>query len=231
MTPAACRRFWCQVCGCDRLMMRNVSGRTKTIRSRIGSRGMVITSMMTRSSSTSAMPPRDPAGARSTDSVSSTRSPIANSSIVAIPSSVELGVSGYQPRCCLFIRVVPRCENWSGSSVDDYVDKDTVTDGDPGAMDFRNWRHRDGLSNAVPYLICILDLYVKNTFPFRSVPIRSKYPLQLDSLVPNTRSSGKGLSNSRRPGHGGDARKQRRVGVRLRSILCTGNHTEVGRAL
>jgi len=218
-----------QSCGWALLMMRSDSGRMKTIRSRIGSRGRVITSTITRSSSTSAMPPRDPAGARSTDSVSSTKSPIATSSIVAIPSSVELGVGGDQSRCCPFPRVVPCGENWSGSPVDGHVDEDAIADSDTGAMDFCNWRHRHGLSNAIPYLLRITGINMKNTPPFQSMPIRSKDPLQLVFLVPKTRSTGKRRSDSWWPLHAADARGRGRTCVQHRSILRGGNHTKVGR--
>ena len=229
MTPGYRRRLRSQVCGWDFSMMRSVSGRTKTIRSRIGSKGIVITSTMTRSSSTSAMPPRDPAGARSTDSVNSTRSPIAMSSIVAIPSSVELGVGGDQSRCCPFIRVVPCGENWSRSPVDSHIDEDAIADRDPGAMDFCNWRHRYGLSNAIPYLIRIIGIDVKNTPPFRSMSIGSKDPRQLDFLVPKIRSTWKRRPASWWPLHTADARERRRTCVQHRSILRVSNHTKVGR--
>jgi hypothetical protein len=122
---------------------------------------------------------------------------------------------------------VPRGENGSGSPIEGYVDEDAVTDRDPGAMDIRNWRQWHGLRDAVPYLIRILDLCVENTSPLGSMSIRSKYPLQLNSLVPNARRKGERFSNSRWPGHNPDARKRRRTCVLLRSILRIGNHTKV----
>jgi hypothetical protein len=51
---------------------------------------------------------------------------------------------------------------------------------------------------------------------------------QLGLRAPGALGSGKRLSNSRWPGHGGDARKRRRACVSLRSILRVGNHTKVG---
>jgi|GEM_PF-4174699 len=219
-----------QVCGCACSMMRSVSGRTKTIRSRIGSKGIVITSTMTKSSRTSAMQPRDSAGARSTASVNSTTSPIATSSIVAIPSSVGLGIGGYQPRRRTFVRVVPCGENRGESPIDGYVDKDAIAGGNPFAATARHWRREYGLGNAIPNPLRVLSRNMKNTSPFGSMSFCSKDPLQLDPLVPGVLGAGEGLSDSRWPGHATEARKRRRACVSRRSIFCGGNCVEVGQA-
>jgi hypothetical protein len=232
MTPACHRRLLrSQVCGWAFSMMRNVSGRTKAIRSRIGSRGRVVTSTMTRPSSRrSVTPPRAPAGAGSAGSVNSTMSPIANSSIVAIPPSVELGISGDQSRRRAFIGVMPCGEDWSASTIECEGDKNAIAGSDSHAAQSGNWRPQHNSCDCLPNEVLVTHSDMKDTPPFLGVPLLAEDPLsQLCPFAPGALTSRKKLSNFRRPRHDPDAKERDRMCVRLRSILHAGNRTEVQR--
>lgn len=232
MTPFQWTILGGQACGWACSTTRSVSGCTKTIRSRIGSRGRVMTSTMTIPlSRRSVTPPRAPAGARSAASVSSTTSPIARSSIVATPPSVGLGVGSDQSRRGLCVSVVPCGEDERSSVVDSQHDKDAVARGASLSAQSSDWSPSHRLSDRFPNEFCVLSLNLEDTPPFIGVSFDPKNPIdQLGSRAPGIFGSWKGLSNFWRPGHNADARRRRRACVQHRQILRASSHTKVGRA-
>ena len=203
MPPFRRTIFGGQACGWACSITRSVSGRTKTIRSRIGSSGRVMTSTMTIPlSRRSVTPPRAPSGARSTASVSSTTSPIARSSIVAIPPSVGLGVGSDQTRGGLCVSVVPCSEDGRSSSVDSQHDKDAVARGASLSAQSSDWSPSHSLSDRFPDEFRVLNLNPEDAPPFIGVSFDSKNPIdQLGLRAPGVLGSWKELPNSWRPGH------------------------------
>jgi hypothetical protein len=112
------------------------------------------------------------------------------------------GIRGHQSWCGDLYRVMPRDECQGMATID-------------GKPDFNS------ASCAVGRLANLRDRGLRH----RVV----KDPLQLASFVPDVLSAGKGGSDSRWPGHGGDARKWRHACVRHRSILRVSNHIEAKR--
>ncbi len=229
MTPSPLPAPQTQVWGWARLMMRSISGGTKTIRSRIGSRGSVVISTITVPSlRRSAIPPRAPAGAESAGSLSSTRSPIARSSMVAIPSSVGLGISGDQPRCGAFVLVMPCRKDKSDSVIDPQCEEDAIGDGAALSTQPRDRSLQYGFGNRIPDEITVSRSNVENTPPFIAVPVLAENPVvQLALCAPSVRCTGKAFANSRGPRHCPDARDRNFTRVRLRSIFRSDNQTKL----
>jgi len=219
-----------QVWGCARSMMRSVSGGTMAIRSRIGSRGRVVTSTMTMPSSRrSVTPPRAPAGAGSAGSVNSTMSPIANSSIVAIPSSVELGIGSDQSRRSAFICVVPNRKNRSKSAIDCQGDKNAIAGSGSHTAQPSDRRPQHSSGDRFPNEPLITPSDMEDTPPFLGVSFLPEDPLsQLCRFAPGIFVSWERISNFRRPRHSSDARGRGRTCVSLRSILGVSSQTKVG---
>lgn len=215
-----------------RSITRNVSGSTKTTLSRMGSRGRVMTSTMTLPlSRRSVTPPRAPAGAASTGTVNSTGVPTAKSSIVAISTSVELGIGGDQSRCSARVFVVPRREHRSNTTFDHQLDEDSIAGTDPFSAHLCDWDSEHCLGNPLPYEIRILRLDLKDSPPFGTVPLLPEHPFdELGSNAPGFRSPGKRLSDFWWPRHRPDARDCEFTRVCLRSILRIECHTKPGRA-
>jgi hypothetical protein len=127
-------------------------------------------------------------------------------------------------------RVMPRDECQSMPSIDGKPDFDSASYavGRPANLRDRGPRHR--LGDSPPDSHHLSEINPEHTRPFATMSLFSKDPLQLALFVPDVLSAGKRGSNSGWPGHRTDARRRRRVGVRLKSILRVSNHTEAKRA-
>lgn len=136
-------------------------------------------------------------------------------------------IGSNQPWCCNLDGVVPRNECRRAAVGNHEADYPT------GSAIWRSFsnlfdgcvEHRlcDGCPDALP----VTWPYVEHTCPFRPVATGSEDPLQLGPLVPDTRSTRKRVSSSRRPCHASDARDEDFTCVRLRSILRVDSHPNV----
>ncbi len=201
------------------------------IRSRIGSSGRVVTSTITwLLSRMSVTPPCAPAGAASTDSVSSTMSPTLSSAMATIASIVGLGVCGNQAWCCLCIRVVPCRGDSRGPLIDDQLDEGPTADAGVLFVHSRDESSDYCRGDQAPNEICVFLGYPEDASPFGAMTLLRKDPIgQLDPLTPCVGGAGKRLADLRWPCHTTHAMEQRRTCVRLRSILRVEKHTKGAR--
>lgn len=202
-------------------MTRRAAGDTTTIRSSTGSRGRVVTSTMTRSSSRmSVTPPFAPGGAASTALVSSTVSPTFSSRIAAISSIVGLGIGRHQPWRCSCICVVPCRDDESSSLINSQFKEDFTTYSSVFSTHSSYRRRQNSLRDRIPDKITVLNRYMEDAFPLRSMAILREDPVrQLGVRTPRILCTRKQLSCAGWPLHRGDAMQGDRTYVRPASTL------------
>lgn len=200
------------------------------MRSRTGSRGKVVTSTMTLSSSRmSATPPWAPDGALSAALVSSTRSPTCSSAIAAISPIVGLGVGRNQPWCRVHIRVVPCRYGKSDSFADSKLAKDFTAHSGAGMAKRCHWCGQHTQSDRFPNEIEVVDRHAEDAIPLRSMAVLREDPVgPLLLRAPGILGTRQWIANSWWPVHLDHAMERRRTCVRLRSILRVEIHTEGG---
>jgi hypothetical protein len=227
MTPRCHQARGAQVLACARLMIRSVSGRTVTIRSRIGSSGKVITSTMTcPPSRRPTTPPRAPAEAASAASVNSTTSPISKSCISVTPSIVRLGVGSNQTRSIAFRPVVPSSKNRRGPITNDQVGENSAANSSLLPTELYDRSKDHSFNYRIPDEAGIASPNMEDALPFSTVSLRSKDPVQLGPSAPCVRCPREWITEYRWQLHSSDPRRLRRTCVRLSPFLRVESHTE-----
>jgi hypothetical protein len=227
MTPRRYQARGSQALACARLMIRSASGRTVTIRSRIGSSGKVITSTMTwPSSRRSTTPPRAPADAASTATVNSTTSPISRSCMSVTHSIVGLGVGSDQSWVIAYRPVVPSSNNRGDPITDGQVGENSATNSSLSSAELYNRSSGYRFNYRIPDESGIASTDMEDALPFSTVSFRSKDPIQLGPSAPYVPCSRKWIAEDRQQLHDFDARRLRRTCVRPSQLLRVENHAE-----
>jgi hypothetical protein len=216
-----------QMFGLSGSTKRSDAGGAMTIRSRIGSRGMVITSTMTLPSSRRSVTfPRASAGAVSIASGNSTASPTFISRATAIAPIVGLRICGDQSRSVIFQFVMPCGESGRGSTVDHQIGDHPATDAGSRSPHPGNGKVQNSFGNHTPDQASLIRANMEDAFPFGSVSFPED-PLQLGLSAPSVLGPGERLSNDRLPLHSPDAKEGNCTCVQPKSIFEAANGAEL----